>query len=56
MLSRAAGFIPQYYYLGDDIEFSLIDVVVSVNDIYDRIDNEDKRLYLSSLLADPAHN
>ncbi|MFT4926052.1 MAG: Uma2 family endonuclease [Phenylobacterium sp.] len=49
VLSRAQGFIPQYYYLGDDIKFPLIDAVVNVNDIYDRIDNEDKKRYLASL-------
>ena len=51
VLSRAAGFIPQYYYLGDVIEFPILDVVISVNDIYERIENEDKKLYLQSLLV-----
>ncbi len=51
VLSRAAGFIPQYYYLGGDIRFPLIDAIVSVNDIYDRIDNEDKKRYLTSLVS-----
>lgn len=51
VLSRAAGFIPQYYYLGDDIEFPIHDVVISVNDIYERIEIEDKKLYLQSLLV-----
>jgi Uma2 family endonuclease len=49
VLSRAAGFIPQYYYLGDDIAFEAIDAVVRVNDIYERIDNEDKKRYLMAL-------
>ena len=46
VLSRVAGFIPQYYYLGDEIEFPIINVHVSVNDIYDRIENDDKKQYL----------
>jgi Uma2 family endonuclease len=50
VLSRAAGFIPQYYYLGDNIAFELIDVAISVNDIYERIENEDKERYLQSLI------
>lgn len=50
VLSRAAGFIPQYYYLGDHIEFPLLELAIAVNDIYDRIDNEDKQLYLEILL------
>jgi len=49
VLSRAAGFIPQYYYLGDEINFELLDVTISVNDIYDRIENEDKEIYLKKL-------
>jgi len=52
VLSRAAGFIPQYYYLGDTIDFPLLEVDVAVNDIYDRIENEDKQLYLEKLLAE----
>jgi len=50
VLSRAAGFIPQYYYLGDNIEFPLLELAVAVNDIYDRIDSEDKQLYLEKLI------
>ncbi len=49
VLSRAAGFIPKYYYLGNEIEFPAIDAKVSVNDIYERIENEDKERYLKSL-------
>lgn len=51
VLSRAAGFIPQYYYLGDTVPFPLLEVAVSVNDIYDRVENDDKKRYLESLLA-----
>jgi len=56
VLSRAAGFIPQYYYLGDDIKFPLLDVTVAVNDIYERIENEDKKQYLQQLLAEENEN
>ena len=52
VLSRAEGFIPQYYYLGDDIDFPIINVSVSVNEVYDRIENEDKDRYLNSLLEE----
>jgi Uma2 family endonuclease len=52
VLSRAEGFIPLYYYLGDDIDFPIINVFVSVNEVYDRIENEDKERYLNSLLED----
>jgi len=49
VLSRAAGFISQYYYLGDEINFELLNVTISVNDIYERIENEDKVQYLENL-------
>lgn len=49
VLSRAAGFIPKFYYLGDEIEFPVIEATVAVNDIYDRIENEDKKRYLETL-------
>jgi len=50
VLSRAEGFIPQYYYLGDEISFPAIKLTIKVEDIYERIENEDKTLYLESLL------
>jgi len=49
VLSRAAGFIPKFYHLGEEIKFPAIKVTVAVNDIYDRIENEDKKRYLESL-------
>jgi len=52
VLSRAAGFVSKFYYLGDEIEFPAIEAIVTVNDIYDRIDNEDKKRYLDSLLKE----
>lgn len=51
ILSRAAGFIPQYYYLGDEITFSALNVTIAVTDIYDRIDNEDTAAYIQAQLA-----
>jgi Uma2 family endonuclease len=50
VFSRAAGFIPKFYHLGDEIHFPIISISVTVNDIYDRIENEDKQRYLKSLL------
>jgi Uma2 family endonuclease len=48
VLSRSEGFIPQYYYLGDELKFPSIDVrmIIKVSDIYDRVNNDDKRRYL----------
>lgn len=52
VLSRAAGFVPKYYYLGDTVDFPLLEVAVTVNDIYDRVENEDKVLYLQRLVGE----
>jgi len=51
LLSRAERFIPKYYYLGDEINFTALDVTISVTDIYDRIDNEDTAAYVAAQLA-----
>lgn len=51
ILSRAAGFIPQYYYLGDEINFPHLNVSISVTDIYDRIENEDTAAYIEAQLT-----
>jgi Uma2 family endonuclease len=51
VLSRSAGFIPKYYYLGDEITFSAINVTVAVNDIYERVENDDKKRYLESIAS-----
>ena len=49
VLSRAEGFIPRYYYLGDEIDFPAIEAKISVEDIYEGIDNQDKQYYLEAL-------
>ena len=48
VLSRSEGFIPQYYYLGDEITFPAVDVTIKVNDIYERVENDDKKRYVES--------
>lgn len=41
VLRRRAGWIPNNYILGDDIAFESIDLTLSVEDIYARVDIED---------------
>lgn len=48
VLSRAKGFVSKYYYLGQQIDFPLLNLTISVDDIYDGIDNEDKQRYLAA--------
>lgn len=51
LYSRANGWVPEFFYLGDSIELPAIGVVLSVTDIYDRIENEDVEAYLAILEA-----
>jgi Uma2 family endonuclease len=38
---RSQGWQPEHYFMGDDINFAAIDLTVSVNEIYERVVNED---------------
>jgi len=48
VLRRRNGWIPQFYFLGDDIKFESIDLTISIEDIYDLIENNDMTKYLES--------
>lgn len=49
---RRDGWQAAYYYLGDEISFYSIDVVVAVADIYYQVDNEDVITFLQSASLD----
>jgi hypothetical protein len=38
---RSEGWQPEHYFMGDDITFAAIDLTVSVNEIYERVINDD---------------
>jgi len=38
---RSEGWQPENYFMGDDITFAAIDLTVSVNEIYERVINDD---------------
>ena len=46
---KADGWKSSYYFLGDDITFTSIDLTLPVVEIYQRVDNEDMRDFLKSL-------
>ena len=46
VLRRENGWQPEHYFLGDDVTFTSIDCTVSVEDIYERVQNEDMREWL----------
>lgn len=41
IMRRSANWQHEYYYLGDEVFFESIGLTVSVEDIYDRVQNED---------------
>ncbi len=46
LFSRAHNWQSAYYYLGDQINFASLGVSVAVDEIYDRVNNEDVLSYL----------
>lgn len=41
VIRRRAGWLPEHYYLGDDVVFESIGLTLTVEEIYDRVLNED---------------
>jgi Uma2 family endonuclease len=41
VVRRSNGWLPEHYYLGDEITFASINLTISVEEIYDRIQNAD---------------
>jgi len=43
ILRKNKHWMSEFYFLGDQVHFEAIDLTISVEDIYDRVDNEDLR-------------
>lgn len=43
VLRKKDNWKPEYYYLGDSVTFSSIDLTLTVEEIYERVDNDDMR-------------
>jgi Uma2 family endonuclease len=41
VMRRSKGWMPEYFFLGDDVYFESIDLSLPVEAIYDRVDNVD---------------
>lgn len=41
VIRRSEGWLPAHYYLGDEVTFESIGLTIAVEDIYDRVQNED---------------
>jgi Uma2 family endonuclease len=46
---RSEGWVSHHYFLGDDVTFDSVGLVLSVADIYQRVENEDVSSFLASL-------
>ena len=47
VLRRREGWLPNHYFLGDDITFESIGLTLPVEDIYRRVNNQDVTAFLS---------
>ena len=43
---RSQGWLPEHYFMGDEITFAAIDLTLSVNEIYERVVNDDVTTFL----------
>jgi Uma2 family endonuclease len=46
---RSANWFSEHYFLGDNVTLESVSLTVSVNDIYQRVNNEDMRDHLQQL-------
>ena len=47
ILRRDNGWQPEHYFLGDDVTFTSIELTLSVEDIYEWVQNDDRRAWLA---------
>ena len=47
VLRQENGWKPEHYYLGDEVTFTPIEFTISVEEIYERVDNEDMQKFLA---------
>jgi Uma2 family endonuclease len=50
---RSEGWQPEHYFMGDDITFAAIELTVSVNDIYERVINDDVSTFFDNMADKP---
>lgn len=49
VLRRNKNWLPEYYFLGDEVWFESIGLALAVEDIYDRVDNRDMNEFREGL-------
>lgn len=48
---RSAGWVSEHYFMGDDITFAAIDLTLSVNEIYQRVVNDDVSAFFEGVIS-----
>ena len=54
IIRRRSGWLPEHYFLGDDITFDAIGLTLTVEEIYDRVQNEDVTDWLAKKAREAA--
>lgn len=54
VIRRSSGWLPAHYYLGDEILFESIGLTLAVEDIYERVQNEDMTEWLAKKALEAA--
>ena len=54
IIRRRSGWLPEHYFLGDDITFDAIGLTLTVEEIYDRVQNEDVTDWLAKKAREEA--
>lgn len=50
VMRRNRDWLPEYHYLGDSVTFDTIQLTLSVEEIYDRVDNDDLNMFRQAKL------
>jgi Uma2 family endonuclease len=48
---RSEGWVSEHYFMGDDITFAAIDLTLSVNEIYQRVLNDDVSAFFDGVIS-----
>jgi Uma2 family endonuclease len=46
---RSEGWVSRHYFMGDEVTFESVDLILSVADIYARVENDDVTTFVNSL-------
>jgi Uma2 family endonuclease len=47
---RSEGWVSEHYFMGDEVIFTAIDLTLSVNEIYERVINDDVSAFVESVI------